>query len=287
MKGTMKFTALSFSAPFPALPLHPSLSVATSLWPAGSWCGCSLWPFPQFLCQCRAVDLQCSRSSTHTDPLETPFGGQQRLVLHQPVPRLCSYQQGSPGSGPLLQLENSDGGVRRQHRYGTLMTPHLTVSGLNKGNPSVLEALTPQVECMKMLFYMKLREYSNLRIPRVAMSDSFGSFLMILPSSYLGGLFCVFVFILVFYFEVLIILHMSWDERWLIEFYYFIFYDYIFIYSYFLFMLSYPAYSTLLVFWCSAQHISPYWYCNPIRIFKTWFHFSNSIETGTMTPFLK
>lgn len=152
----MKFTALSFSPPFPALPFHTSLSVTTSLWPAGSWCGCSLWPFPQFLCQCCAVDLQCSRSSTHTDPLETPIGGQQRLVLHQPVSRLCSYQQGSPGSGPLLQLENSDVGVWGQHRYGICMRPHLAMLGLNKGSPSVLKALTPQVGCMRMLLYMKL-----------------------------------------------------------------------------------------------------------------------------------
>lgn len=119
MKRKMEFTALSFSPPFPAFPLNPASSVAISLRPAGSWCGCSLWPFPQFLRQCCAVNLQCSRSSTHTDTLETPISGQQRLVLHQPVPGLCSYQQGRPGSGPLLQLEDRDRGVWRQHRYGT------------------------------------------------------------------------------------------------------------------------------------------------------------------------
>lgn len=138
MEGNIKFMELSllFSL-LPSLP-NPFSSLGISVWPVGSWCGCSLWSFPQFLGQCCAVYLQCSRSSTHPDPLETPLGGQQRLVLHQPLPGLCGYQQGHPGSGPLLQLEDSDCGVWRQHRYGILPWLLLAMFGLNRGNQSVL-----------------------------------------------------------------------------------------------------------------------------------------------------
>lgn len=38
---------------------------------------------------------------------------------------------------------------------GLTQEPHLAMSGLNKGSRSVLEALTHQVEYVKMLFFMR------------------------------------------------------------------------------------------------------------------------------------
>lgn len=87
-----------------------------SMRPARSWCSCSVRTFPQLLRQRRAVHLQCTGSPTHSDPMEAPDGGQQRRVLYQPLSRLRSHQQSSFGSCAILQLENSDSSVWRQHR---------------------------------------------------------------------------------------------------------------------------------------------------------------------------
>lgn len=87
-----------------------------SVWPAGSRRGGSVWPLPQLVGQRRPVYLQRPGGPAHTDTLEAPVRGQQGHVLHQPLPRVHRRRPGYPGCGDVLQMEEVDGGLRRQHR---------------------------------------------------------------------------------------------------------------------------------------------------------------------------
>ena len=78
--------------------------------------GGHLWSFPQFVSQRSPVHLQRPGGAPHPDQVEAPGVRQPGCVLRQPISRLLLAQPGHPGPGPLLQVEDGHGGLRRQHR---------------------------------------------------------------------------------------------------------------------------------------------------------------------------
>lgn len=95
---------------------HSCLPLPPSLRPAVSGRGRHLWPLPQLLGQRGAVHLQRPGGAACADPLEAPGGRQPRRLLREPVPGLLVAEPRPPGPGALLQVEDGDGGLRRQHR---------------------------------------------------------------------------------------------------------------------------------------------------------------------------
>lgn len=88
-----------------------------SLWPAGVGCRGRVRPVSQLVCQCSPVYLQRPGSPPHPDTLETPLSGQQRQLLHQPLPWVHVHQPSRAGNSAVLQVEDGHCCLRGRHRW--------------------------------------------------------------------------------------------------------------------------------------------------------------------------